>query len=103
MAGQNRDRAVELFGKHDAHELVRPGHASKGDGEIGALPQILVEPVGPADCEHDVALPVIADLAEPFGELDRIKGLAAFVEENEKCALRQVLLELGRFLGFSLV
>ena len=83
VPGQNRQRAINLLGGHDAHELVRPGHGAEGDDAVGASPKVRVEPVRPADYEESRRHAGIAVAAERLGESLARRRLAALVEKPE--------------------
>ena len=58
MPRQNRQRAINLLGRHHAHELVRPGHGAEADDALRRRAQRGVEAVGAADQEREGGRPL---------------------------------------------
>src|SRR6266403_1970229 len=67
-AGEDGEGAVELFGEHDAGELVGESHGAEGKLLVGALAEIFGEAVGVAAKEEQFAGAAVAKFPEPFGE-----------------------------------
>ena len=63
----DHERAVNLFGENDPHELMRKGHFRKGQKLIRRPFDRTVQPAGRPDHERDL-LSLIAEKAEFFGE-----------------------------------
>ena len=61
-AGEDGGGAVELLGRHDAGEHVRPDHRAEGEREVGAGADRLAVPVGAAEGEGAVAAAVVATI-----------------------------------------
>ena len=65
MTGKDRCGAIELFGEHDAHQLMRPGERAEGKDKGGCLMQgrVMAILVDPASGKRQGA----ADLRDPDG------------------------------------
>src|SRR5262245_13909524 len=97
MAGQNRDRPIELLGKHCAHKEVRPSLRAEGEREPRTALDLRWQSIRTTDDEQHARMALIA----PLGELTR-KGfarqrLAALVERDDKGRGRARLHHLLRF------
>ena len=86
MVVEDGDGAVELFGQKDAHHAVREGEAGEAHHHAGLLFEAVGHAVGAADDEADV-FAVLLPAFEVFRQLDGGRGFAAFVEDDEECAL----------------
>ncbi len=62
---------------------MRPGLDAEGEGLAGVLQNRSIEPVRPADHQHQVAHPVITQPGDPLGKGARGKRLAVFVTGDE--------------------
>lgn len=79
VTGENRERPIDLLGRHDAHQLVRPGHGTEREDEIGFGAEVGIESVGTADDETDLRHALIAVATELGGKLRSRKTFAALV------------------------
>ena len=76
MPMDNPERSINLFDKHEAHELVRVGEFAEGDVLVGAGEDGLAEAERAADDEDDVAFAGGAEFVDFVGEFHGIVLLA---------------------------
>src|SRR5258705_4994164 len=88
MARQNRRGPVNLFQKHDANHLMRPGRRAERDAQFGFALQIGRKSVRAADCENCVGRALVPPTAELLGKGRAVDALAAFVERHQYVFLR---------------
>lgn len=79
---QNRESAINLFGEHNAGEIVR--HRQRGERELllRAGTQLVGETLGIAAEENEFARAAVAEVGHPTSELGRRELLARGVEQN---------------------
>src|SRR6266404_9137822 len=77
VAGQNGRGSVNLFQKHDADHLMRPGRRAERDAQFSLALQIGRKSVGAADYEDSVGASLVAPAAEMAGKRGAIDVLAA--------------------------
>jgi hypothetical protein len=80
MAGKDGRRAIELLGKHDAHQLMRPGLRAERKDEIGCRSHLRVVAVGSADSEDQLSAPAIPQVRDAGAQFFRCRIFAALVE-----------------------
>src|SRR5690242_618097 len=100
MAGQNRRGPVDLFQKHHAHHLVRPGRGPERDHELSFAPQFGRKSVRPANDENYIRR-LVAEAAQMLGKGAAVDALAALVQGDEPVFLREVGRDRSRLLGDS--
>jgi hypothetical protein len=72
-----------LLGKHEADELVRPGHLAERQRDVGSRKQRLSVTVGAADSENNLGDTVISPFRKLTSEGAAIDGSPAFVQRHE--------------------
>ena len=101
VARQNGDGPVYLLGRHDSHELMRPGHCAEGEhhGRLGA--QLRIESVWSADRHHEGRRPRVT--SPPHIGSERLAGnrFSAFIEQNEPRARRHQRPQCPCFLDLA--
>ena len=66
VPAQDRGRAVELFGQHDADELVGPGEGGEAQRQAGGGDEAGVEAVGATDHERNGRLALSSVTEKPL-------------------------------------
>ena len=64
-SGKNRERAIELFGKHDAGKFVGVGHRTERELLTDALAQRLRKAIGVSANKNNFARAAVALLCKP--------------------------------------
>jgi hypothetical protein len=82
VAGQNGRGPVNLFQKHDADHLMRPGRRAERNAQFSLALQIGRKSVRAADCENSVGASLVAPAAEMAGKCGAVDVLAALVESG---------------------
>lgn len=82
MVGEDRQGAVDLFGKYDAGKLMRQGQTAEGKKKVGALTCCGGPPIRRTDGEHEALNALIADTPDVRGKLLGGVLLAAAIEQN---------------------
>ena len=88
MAGEDLLGTIELLAEHRADEEVGPSHGPEREEIVRARPNRIGMAVRAADEEGDgraAALP----FGDQFGEIRARNVLAALVEGNNQCAIRE--------------
>ena len=101
---ENGEGAVDLLGEDRPHDLVRKGHARKGQTGVGAFVDLLRESVRSADDQHQTFHAAVHAFLEPIGEFDRPHFVAPLVEQYDVVAVRQLAQDrfaFGRALLFD--
>src|SRR4029079_8175340 len=98
VAGKDRRGTVELFGKHDAAELMRPGHGAEADDKVGGSAQGGIVAVRSADDQRQAAPVFIPEPGESRRELLGSEVLAALVERDQSGAPGELRQQPGRLV-----
>jgi len=83
VAGQNGRGPVNLFQKHDAYDLMRPGRGAERKPELGLAPQIGRKSVRAADQEKSVRDRLIAPAPKMPGKPRAVDAVPAFIERHQ--------------------
>src|SRR6195256_2309765 len=83
MARQYGRGPVNLFQKHDAHHLVRPGSGAECDAQFCLAPQIRRKSVRAADHKNSVGDRLTPPAAKMPGKIRTVDIVAAFVERHQ--------------------
>lgn len=89
MAGQNSERAIELFGQQNPRDLVRKGHSSERQGKGTVPPDIRVKPVRPAEKKGKGRRAIITPLADLFGKSGAGHGFPCFIQGYQRAPARR--------------
>src|SRR5262249_18924509 len=79
VARQNGRGPVNLFKKHDANHLVRPGRRTECDTQLSPALQIGRKSVSATDCENSIGDPVVPPAAEFSRKGHAVDALAALI------------------------
>jgi len=82
MTGQNRHRAINLFGSENARQLMRQSHRAEGEDRGRPCAHALIEPFGPADGEPERLAALISFVCNELRKGGTRRRLAAFVERR---------------------
>ncbi|PAV66666.1 hypothetical protein WR25_13309 [Diploscapter pachys] len=82
MPRQNRGRTEQLLGQHRPRQHMRPSRAPKRQQQVRARPLGIVETVGRADQEAQLARAAIAPPLDPPREVQRAEHLALLVQHH---------------------
>lgn len=96
VSGHDCQGPIELLGHKRPHDLVRHSERPERDDEVGALAQLRIEPVGPADDAGDTGVSLVAPLSDSLGEGFARGTFSALVEHDQNGRTRS--LEQGRGL-----
>src|SRR6476661_9819297 len=88
VAGQNGRGPINLFKKHDANHLMRPGRRAERNAHFSLALQIGRKSVRASDHENCVGDPLVSPLAELPGESRAIDALAVLVQRHQHGFLR---------------
>src|SRR4051795_10098268 len=100
MAGQYSRGPVNLFKKHDADHLMRPGRRAERNAQSSLALQIGRKSVRAADRENCVGNPLIPPIAELPGEARAIDALAMLVQRHQHGFLRYCRRDRRGFLRY---
>src|SRR5437764_2113035 len=99
MARQNGRGPIDLFQKHDANHLVRPGRGAERYAELSLAPQIGRKSVRSADHENSVGDRRIPPAAKMAGKGGAVDTVAALIERHQHRFFRDRGRNRRRFLG----
>src|SRR5882757_8053237 len=88
VACQNGRGPVDLFQKHDANHLMRPGRRAERNAQFSLALQIGRKSVRAADRENCIGDSLIPPIAEMPGETRAIDALAMLVQRHQYGFLR---------------
>src|SRR5260370_42369605 len=80
VAGQNGRGAVNLFQKHDAYDLMRPGRGAERKLELRLAPQIGRKSVRAADQEKSIRDRLIAPAPKMPGKRRAVDAVPTLIE-----------------------
>src|SRR5205085_6216770 len=89
---------VNLFQKHDADHLMRPGGGAERKLECSLTPQFGRKSVRAADCENSVLNSLVAPPRQKTGERGAVQAVAALVQCNQRGFLGNLRGNGGVFL-----
>ena len=101
MPMDNPESAVDLFNKHEAHELVRVGQFAEGDVLIGTGQDGLTEAERAADYEDDVAFAGGSEFVDFVGEFDGVVLFALDCHREDVALFRYFGEDLFAFFVFD--
>src|ERR1700752_4622476 len=78
-ARQNGSGPVNLFEKHDANHLMRPGRRAKCNTQVSPALQIGRKPVRASNCENSIGDPIVPPAAELSRKRHAVNALAALI------------------------
>ncbi len=84
MTRQNGRGPVNLFQKHDANHLVRPGRGAERHPQLCHAPQIGRKSVRAADYENSIGDLIIPPAAQMPGKSAAVDIFAALVERDQR-------------------
>src|SRR5664279_305043 len=83
MAGQNGGGSINLFQKHDAYHLVRPGRGAERYAEPAFAPQIGRKSVRATNHENSVAYRFVAPAAKMPGKSGAVDIVTALIQRHQ--------------------
>jgi hypothetical protein len=103
VSGENRHGTVDLLGRHDARQLMRPGQGTKGEDEIGRGAEIWIEAVRTADNKAQRGDSLIAAFAEIGGEFGAAQIAAGLIAGDEPAPIRKNATDCLGFVELALL
>jgi hypothetical protein len=79
VPAEDRERPIDLLGRHDVHQLVRPGHGAESKDEIGFGAKVGIESIRTPDDYADERYALITTVGEVGGKFSSRKIFAALV------------------------
>ena len=83
MAGEDRERTIDLLGRHDERKFVGKRNAAEGDDLLGRLAVVLAPSIGWTDCHDELLDSSYSRLVNPPGKLLRGHHLTCGIEERD--------------------
>ena len=83
MARQNGGSPINLFQKHDANHLMRPGRGAECNPDLCLAPQIGRKSVRAADQENCVGNRFVPPAAKMTGESRAVEVVAALIQRHQ--------------------
>ena len=83
MARQNGRGPINLFQKHDANHLMRPGRRAERNAKLCFAPQIGRKSVRAANCKNSVGDLIVPPAAKMPGKCGAVEIVAALVERHQ--------------------
>src|SRR3954447_18135201 len=84
VAGQNGRGPVNLFQKHDANHLVRPGGGAERNSQLSPAPQIGRKSVRAADHENSIGDRIVPPAAKMSGKSAAVDVVAALIQRHQQ-------------------
>ena len=100
VARQNGRGPINLFQKHDANHLMRPGRGAECNAQLCLAPQIGRKSVRPADHENSVGDRLIPPAAKMPGKSRAVDIVPAFIERHQDGFCRDCRRNRRGFLGY---